>query len=109
VRASHRKDPGFDRRVFADALSAAAAHSDAAFAELGLEPEAVAALRAGAARWRSQLLDAADVHATDAVQSFGGRAAPVSEAPNYPNSLRLSERHRSSPSSAGQDGPSRSR
>ena len=30
------KDAGFDRRVFADALAAAAAHSDAAFAELGL-------------------------------------------------------------------------
>jgi hypothetical protein len=29
------KDPGFDRSVFADALAAAAAHSDTAFAELG--------------------------------------------------------------------------
>jgi hypothetical protein len=103
------KDPGFDRRIFADALSAAAAHSDAAFAELGLEPETVAALRAGAARWRSELLDAAEVPATDAVQSFGGRALPGSEAPDYPNSLRPSERHRSSPSNAGRDGPSRSR
>jgi Nucleotidyl transferase AbiEii toxin, Type IV TA system len=103
------KDAGFDRRVFADALSAAAAHSDAAFAELGLEPETVAALRAAAARWRSQLLDAADVRAADAVQSFGGQALPGSEAPDYPNSLRPSERHRSSPSNAGRDGPSRSR
>ena len=33
------KDAGFDRRVLADALAAAAAHPDAAFAELGLEPE----------------------------------------------------------------------
>jgi hypothetical protein len=32
------KDAGFDRRVFADALAAAAAHSDAAFAELGFGP-----------------------------------------------------------------------
>jgi hypothetical protein len=32
------KDAGFDRRVFADAF-AAAAHSDAAFAELGLGPQ----------------------------------------------------------------------
>ena len=67
------KDAGFDRRVFADALSAAAAHSDAAFAELGLEPETVAALRAGAARWRSQLLDAADVPATDAAHPSADR------------------------------------
>ena len=103
------KDAGFDRRVLADALSAAAAHSDAAFAELGLEPETVAALRAGAVRWRSQLLDAADVPAADAVQAFGGRALPGSEGPDYPNSLRPSERHRSSPSNAGRDGPSRSR
>jgi hypothetical protein len=103
------KDAGFDRRVFADALSAAAAHSDAAFAELGLEPETVAALRAAAARWRSQLLDAADVRAADAVQSFGGQALPGSEAPDYPNSLRPSERHRSSPSNAGRDGPARAR
>ncbi len=33
------KDAGFDRRVLADPLNAAAAPSDAAFAELGLEPE----------------------------------------------------------------------
>jgi len=56
-------DVGFDRRVLADALAAAAAHSDVAFAELGLEPETVAALRAGAARWRAQLLDAAGMSA----------------------------------------------
>jgi hypothetical protein len=43
------KDAGFDRRVFADALAAAAAHSDAAFAELGLASATVAAIRASAA------------------------------------------------------------
>ena len=74
------KDPGFDRRVFADALSAAAAHSDAAFAELGFGPATVAALRASAAQWRTELLNAADISATDAVQSFGGRALPGSDA-----------------------------
>jgi Nucleotidyl transferase AbiEii toxin, Type IV TA system len=103
------KDAGFDRRIFADALSAAAAHSDAAFTELGLEPETVAALRAGAARSRSQLLDAADVPATDAVQAFGGQTLPGSEASDYPNSLLPPERHQSSPSNAGRDSPSRSR
>jgi hypothetical protein len=55
------KDAGFDRRVFADALAAAAAHSDAPFAELGLGPATVAALRASTAGWRARLLDAADM------------------------------------------------
>jgi len=45
-----------DCRVLADALAATAAHSEAAFAEPGLEPKTVAALRAGAARWRAQLV-----------------------------------------------------
>ena len=57
------KDAGFDRGVFADALAAAAAHSDAAFAELGLGPEAVAALRTGSA----QLLNAGGVSTSAAV------------------------------------------
>jgi Nucleotidyl transferase AbiEii toxin, Type IV TA system len=103
------KDAGFDRQVFADALSAAAAHSDAAFAELGLGPESVAALRASTARWRAELLGAADRSVTDAVQSFGGRTLPGSEAPGYPSSPRTSERHRSPSSRAGRDGPSLSR
>jgi hypothetical protein len=100
------KDPGFDRRVFADALAAAAAHSDAAFAELGLRSETVAILRVDAARWRAQLLNAADMSATDAVRSFGGRTPPASEAPGSPSSPRPSERHRPPPSNAGRDGPS---
>jgi hypothetical protein len=64
------KDAGFDRRVFADALAAAAAHSDAAFAEIGLGRQ-LAALRASTAGWRAQLLDAADMFATGA-ESVGG-------------------------------------
>ena len=73
------KDAGFDRRVLADALAPAAAHSDAAFAELDLGPGTVAALRASTARWRVQLLDAADMSAADAVRSFGGRTPPGSD------------------------------
>jgi hypothetical protein len=96
-------DAGFDRRVFADALSAAAAHSDAAFAELGFGP-----LRASAAQWRIELLNATDISAPDAVRSTGGLALPGLEAPDYPNSRRPSERHRSPSSNAGRDGPSRS-
>jgi hypothetical protein len=100
------KDAGFDRRVLAAALAAAAAHSDAAFAELGLEPETAAALRAGAARWRAQLLDAAAMSAADAVRSFGAPPLRRSEAPGSPGPPRPSERHRPPRSNAGRDGPS---
>jgi hypothetical protein len=103
------KDAGFDRRVFADALAAAAAHSDAAFAELGLAPTSVAALRASTARWRAQLVDAVDMSTTDAVQSFGGRPPPGSEALGSTSAPRPSERHRPPPSTASRDGPSLSR
>jgi hypothetical protein len=100
------KDPGFDRSVFADALAAAAAHSDTAFAELGLEPKAVAALRAGAAPWRAQLLDAAGMSAPDAVRSFGAPPLPGPEAPGSPSPPRPSERHRQPSFNAGRNGPS---
>jgi hypothetical protein len=100
------KDAGFDRRVLADALAAAAAHSDAAFAELGLEPETVAALRAGAARWRAQLLDAAGMSAADALRSFNTPTLPRPEAPGSTSPQRSSERHRPPRSNAGRDGPS---
>jgi hypothetical protein len=103
------KDAGFDHRIFADALTAAAAHSDAAFAELGLSPGRVAALRASSARWRAQLLDAADMSATDTLQSSGRRTLPGSEAPGHLISPRPSEHHRSPPSDAGRDGPSLTR
>ena len=83
------KDPGFDRRVFADALSAAATHSDAAFAELGFGPATVAALRASAAQWRTELLNAADMSAADPVQSFGGRTPPGSKASGSPSSATI--------------------
>jgi hypothetical protein len=100
------KDPGFDRSVFADALAAAAAHSDTAFAELGLEPKAVAAPQAGAARCRAQLLRAAGMSTPDAVRSFGarhcgGRKTPASHSPPRP-----SERHRQPSFNAGRNGPS---
>ena len=99
------KDPGFDRSVFADALAAAAAHSDTAFAELGLEPNAVAALRAGAARWRAQLLDTTGRATPDTVRSFGAPRSPVPEAPGSASRPRPSERHRP-PFNAGRNGPS---
>ena len=103
------KDAGFDHRVFADALAAAAAHSDAAFAELGLGPATVASLRASTAGWRAQLLDAADMSTTDAVQSIGRRTPPVSEALGSTSAPRPPERHRPPPSDASRDGPSLSR
>jgi hypothetical protein len=103
------KDAGFDRRVFADALAAAAAHSDAAFAELGLGPGTVAARRASTAGWRAQLLNAADTSTTDAVQSVGRRTPPVSDALGSTSAPRPSERHRPPASDASRDGPSLSR
>jgi hypothetical protein len=99
------KDPGFDRSVFADALAAAAAHSDTAFAELGLEPKAVDALRAGAARWRARLLDTASRSAADTVRSFGAPRSPAPEAPGSASRPRPSERHRPPPN-ARRNGPS---
>ena len=76
MRTSRREGPRFRPPSFADALSAAAAHSDAAFAELGFGPATVAALRASAAQWRTELLNATDISAPDAVRSTGGRALP---------------------------------
>ena len=99
------KDAGFDRRVFADALAAAAAHSDAAFAELGLKPEAVAALRAGSARWRAQLLDGGGVSTGTAGRSFGVPTLRPQE-PGSPSRTRAAESHRPPPSNAGRAGPS---
>jgi hypothetical protein len=99
------KDAGFDRRVLADALAAAAAHSDAAFAELGLEPETVAALRADAARWRTQLLDAVSMSTTDSVRSVSAPTPPRLEAPGSASPPRPSERRRPPSSNRGRDGP----
>jgi hypothetical protein len=76
------------------------------FAELGLEPKAVAALRAGAARWRAQLPDAAGMSRPDAVRSFGAPPLPGPEAPGSPSPLRPSERQRQPPFNARRNGPS---
>lgn len=49
------KDRGFDRRVLADALGAAANLPDAAFTELGLSAVAMREVRAQAGRWQELL------------------------------------------------------
>lgn len=49
------KDPGFARHVFAEALSAAIRHPDAAFAELRLDIPRIQSLRASAQQWRADL------------------------------------------------------
>jgi hypothetical protein len=77
VRAGRRKDAGFDRRVFADDLGRRRSSFGRGLAELGMGPTAVAALRASTAGWRGQLLDAADMSTTDALQSVGRRMPPV--------------------------------
>lgn len=55
---AEEKDAGFDPRVLADAMNAAAAHPDDAFAELGLSGEATTRLRSRAHEWRATLLAA---------------------------------------------------
>jgi hypothetical protein len=49
-------DAGFDLEMFAEALGALPQITDAAFAEYGIRPEQVGALRRRFAAWRSQLL-----------------------------------------------------
>ena len=103
------KDAGFDRRVFADALAAAAAHSDAAFAELGLgrqlwPPYGRVRLDGAPNCWMPQTC-----RPPDGVQSVGRRTPPVSEALGSTSAPRPPERHRPPPSDASRDGPSLSR
>lgn len=56
LRLATEKDPGFDVRVFVDALAAAAARPAASYEELGLGPEVAARLRERALAWRYMLL-----------------------------------------------------
>jgi len=51
------KDPGFDRRVFAAALGAAAAQPDVMYHRLGLDDTQLAALRERATHWRACLAE----------------------------------------------------
>lgn len=52
------KDVGFDPSVLADAITAAAAHPNKAFAELGLTEASTSRLRRDAQQWRATLLGA---------------------------------------------------
>ena len=58
------KDAGFDRRVFAEALVAAAAHSDAAVCRNSAWGRQLCRPTGEPAGWRTQLLDAADMSTT---------------------------------------------
>ncbi|WP_322769908.1 nucleotidyl transferase AbiEii/AbiGii toxin family protein [Frankia sp. Cr1] len=49
-------DPGFDTLIFADALGALTQITDAAFAEYGVDPRAIAEMRQRFADWRRRLL-----------------------------------------------------
>ncbi len=49
-------DPGFEMKMFAEALGALAQITDAAFAEYGIPPEQIGALRHRFAEWRAKLL-----------------------------------------------------
>lgn len=55
-RLAGEKDPGFERAVLADAFRAAASHPASAFTELGLSEGETEKLKAGAVRWRTQIL-----------------------------------------------------
>lgn len=52
-------DPGFDRRMFADALAVAATIEDARFGAYGVAGERLAALRTLLAAWRADILTSA--------------------------------------------------
>lgn len=89
------KDPGFDRGRCVGRDRSSLRQS---FAELGLEPKAVAAPRAGAARCRAQLLGAAGMYTPDAVQSFRARRCRGRKRPALPalrNRLNVIGHHRS--------------
>jgi len=86
------KDPGFDPRMFADALRAATRHADAAFAELGLDAAARGSLRGRAEEWRVQLLSEAPppnpVVSGDRLPEAAHRptSEPAPEKPRWPSS-----------------------
>lgn len=82
LQLAAEKDLGFDRRVFADALNAAAAQPDVMFHRLGLDPTQLTAVRQRAARWRDHLY-------TGSAGSAPGRASPAPEAPGYPTDREL--------------------
>ena len=50
-------DRGFDLLIFADALGALTLITDAAFAEYGTDPRAIADMRRRFAEWRRQLIE----------------------------------------------------
>ena len=50
-------DRGFDPLIFADALGALTLITDAAFAEYGTDPRAIADMRRRFAEWRRQLIE----------------------------------------------------
>lgn len=91
---AEEKDPGFDPRVLADAMNAAAAHTDDAFAELGLSEEATRRLRSKAQGWRAALLAANSENPTRP-----GLAPPPPTRPRRPE-------HDLPPNDHGREGPS---
>lgn len=99
------KDPGFDRGRCVGRDRSSLRQS---FAELGLEPKAVAAPRAGAARCRAQLLGARG-HVHPRRRAVLPRPPlPGPEAPGSPSPPKPSKRHRPPPFNAGRNGQSAS-
>lgn len=72
---AEEKDAGFDPGVLADAMNAAAAHPNHAFAELGLSEEATRRLRGQAQEWHAWLL---------AMNMENPRRRPVAPPPPTP-------------------------
>jgi len=95
---AEEKDAGFNPRVLADAMNAAAAHPNHAFAELGLSDEATSRLRTKAQGWRADLL------ATNTENPPRPSLAP----PPPPIRPRRPE-HDLRPNDHGREGPSLSR
>lgn len=100
------KDAGFDPRLLADAMSAAAEHPNDSFAELGLTEEATTRLRSKANEWRTALL-AADTENPTRTSPAATRPPPRPATPPLPTRPRRPEHdlHRP-PNGPAHEGPS---
>jgi len=106
---AEEKDAGFDPRLLAVAMSAAAEHPNDAFAELGLSEEATKRLRSKAHEWRAALL-AANTEDSTRPRPAATRRPPRPAAPPPPTRPRRPEDDlQRPPIDPGHEGPGLSR
>lgn len=104
------KDAGFDPRVLADAMNAAAEHPNDAFAELGLSEEATNRLRSKVLEWRASLL-MTDIGSEDATHPspVPTKRTPAPAIPPPSTRPRRAQHDLQRPNDHGREGPSMSR